>query len=47
MSGNSLSLVEIIQNPREKNLPLLSNKDLEFQEERKKRKVNKLDFEVR
>ena len=47
ISAKNLSLVEIIQNPREKNLPLLSNKDLEFQEERKKRKVNKLDFEVR
>ena len=47
ISAKNLSLVEIIQNPREKNLPLLSNKDLEFQEERKKRKVKKLDFEVR
>ena len=32
---------------KEKKKNLLSNQDLAFQEERKKRKVRKLDFEVR
>ena len=43
----NLSLVEIIQNPREKKQPLLSKHDMEFQEERRKRKVKKLDFEIK
>ena len=32
---------------KEKKKNLLSNQDLAFQEERKKRKVRKLDFEIR
>ena len=47
ISGKNLSLVEIISNPKEKKQPLLSKQDMEFQEERKKRKVKKLDFEIR
>ena len=47
ISGNNLSLVEIISNPKEKKLPLLSRQDMEFQEQRKQRKVKKLDFEIK
>ena len=47
ISGKNLSLVEIIQNPREKKQPLLSRQDMEFQEQRRKRKVKKLDFEIK
>ena len=45
--GKNLSLVELIQNPLEKKEPLLSRKDLEFQETRRQRKVKRLDFEER
>ena len=47
ISGKNLSLVEIIQNPREKKKPLLSKQDMEFQESRRQRKVKRLDFEER
>ena len=47
ISAKNLSLVEIIQNPLERKLPTLSKKDLEFQEQRKQRKIRKLDFEER
>ena len=47
ISGKNLSLVEIIQNPKEKKLPLLNKQDMEFQEQRKQRKIRKLDFEER
>ena len=47
ISGKNLSLIEIIQNPKEKKLPLLNRQDMEFQEKRKQRKVRKLDFEER
>ncbi len=35
------------QQPERTKQPLLSKQDMEFQEERKKRKVKKLDFEIR
>ena len=35
------------QNKKSKNTNVLSPQDLNFQEERRKRKVRKLDFEVR
>ena len=47
ISGNSLSLVEIIQSPSKKKQSLLSKQDMEFQEQRKKRKVKRLDFDER
>ena len=47
ISGKNLSLVEIIQSPKHKEQPVLSKQDMEFQEQRKKRKVRKLDFEER
>ena len=47
ISGNSLSLVEIIQTPSNKKQSLLSKQDMEFQEQRKKRKIRRLDFEER
>ena len=47
ISAKNLSLVEIIQNPKEIHQPLLSKKDLEFQEQRKQRKVRRLEFEER
>jgi len=43
-----LSLVVIINSPKEKiKSSIFSKEDLEYQEERRKRKVRKLDFEVR
>jgi hypothetical protein len=42
-----LDLVEIVTNPREKKLPYLSKRDMEFQENRRQRKIRKLDFEER
>ena len=47
ISAKNLSLVEIIQNPRNKEMPVLSKQDMEFQETRRQRKVKKLDFEER
>ena len=47
ISGNSLSLVEIIQSPSKKKQSLLTKQDMEFQEQRKKRKVKRLDFDER
>lgn len=49
ISGNDLSLVQIISGvsngkDREIKLPI---QDLEFQEQRRKRKIRKLEFEVR
>lgn len=49
ISGNDLSLVQIISGvsngkDRELKLPI---QDLEFQEQRRKRKIRKLEFEVR
>lgn len=47
ISANDLSQVEIISKPMTKKGPLLTNKDLEFQEKRRNRKVRKLDFDVK
>ena len=47
---SALDLSEVVLLNSEKNIkkqPLLSNADLKYQEERRKRKVRKLDFEVR
>ena len=47
---SALDLSEVVLINSEKNIkkqPLLSNADLKYQEDRKKRKVRKLDFEVR
>ena len=47
---SALDLSEVILLNTEKNVkkqPMLSNADLKYQEERRKRKVRKLDFEVR
>jgi len=46
----AVDLSEVILLNTEKNIkkqPLLSNADLKYQEERRQRKVRKLDFEVR
>jgi hypothetical protein len=46
----AVDLSEVVLLNSEKNMkkqPLLSNADLKYQEDRKKRKVRKLDFEVR
>jgi len=46
----AVDLSEVILLNTEKNIkkqPMLSNADLKYQEERRKRKVRKLDFEVR
>jgi hypothetical protein len=42
---NKVVMLNSTRNERKTNL--LSNQDLAFQEERKKRKVRKLDFEIR
>ena len=48
VSAQDLSKVVMIDNgSSQKKKPVLSNQDLAFQEERKKRKIRKLDFEVR
>jgi hypothetical protein len=47
---SALDLSEVVLLNSEKNVkkqPMLSNADLKYQEERRKRKVRKLDFEVR
>jgi hypothetical protein len=47
---SALDLSEVVLLNTEKNIkkqPILSNADLKYQEDRKKRKVRKLDFEVR
>jgi len=47
---SALDLSEVILLNTEKNIkkqPMLSNADLKYQEERRKRKVRRLDFEVR
>ncbi len=46
----AIDLSEVVllnSNNNVKKQPLLSNADLKYQEERRKRKVRKLDFEVR
>jgi hypothetical protein len=46
----AIDLSEVVllnSNNNIKKQPLLSNADLKYQEERRKRKVRKLDFEVR
>ena len=48
ISGMDLTLVEIISGAKSKHQQtLLTRQDMEFQEQRKQRKVRKLDFEVR
>ena len=50
MSADDLTMVEIVEGfPKSKksNNTYLSNSDLEWQEERKRRGVKRLDFEVR
>ena len=48
VSARDLSKVVMINNnSSQKKKSVLSNQDLSFQEERKKRKVRKLDFEIR
>lgn len=47
---SALDLSEVVLINSENNIkkqPMLSNADLKYQEDRKKRKVRKLDFEVR
>jgi hypothetical protein len=47
---SALDLSKVVLINSEKNVkkqPMLSNADLKYQEERRKRKVRKLDFEVR
>ena len=55
VKGDSVTAVDLgkvimlqsTQNKKSKNTNVLSPQDLNFQEERRKRKVRKLDFEVR
>lgn len=50
ISANDLSLVQIISgisNNKNDTSTILTPQDLQFQEERKKRKVRKLEYEVR
>ena len=55
VKGDSVTAVDLsrvvmlqsTQNQRSKNTNVLSPQDLNFQEERRKRKVRKLDFEIR
>ena len=46
ISANDLSKVLMIDNGQEKKLKLTSS-DMEWQESRKKRKIRKLDFDIR
>ena len=49
-SVTALDLTRVVMlnyNNKEQNKNVLSQKDLEFQEQRRQRKVRKLDFEVR
>ena len=48
ISGNNLNLVEIIP-PTHKSATsnVLSNDDLQYQEQRRKRKIRRIDFEER
>ena len=48
VSARDLSKVVMIDNGSlQKTKSVLSNQDLAFQEERKKRKIRKLDFEIK
>lgn len=48
ISANDLSLVQIVSGiPKKNENGVLTPQDLQFQEERKKRKVRKLEYEVR
>ncbi len=48
ISGNNLSLVEIVKGiKKSKESNVLSDQDLQYQEQRKQRKIRKLDFEER
>ena len=53
VNGNSVTAVDlgrvlmISSDKKKKNNEVLSPQDLSFQEERRKRKVRKLDFEIR
>ena len=48
ISGNNLSLVEIIPTHNKSvTSNVLSNDDLQYQEQRRKRKIRRIDFEER
>ena len=47
ISGNNLDQIEILRDGKEPRNNVLSNEDLQYQEQRKKRKIRKLDFEIR
>ena len=47
VSATDLSKIIMIEAPAKQNNKYLSNSDLLWQEERKQRKVRKLDFEIR
>lgn len=48
ISGNNLKLVEIIQTHNKSvTSNVLSNEDLQYQEQRRKRKIRRIDFEER
>ena len=47
ITGNDLSLVEIISGHSKKKSSMFSNDELAYQEARRKRKVKRLDFDVR
>ena len=47
ISGNNLDQIEILRDGKEPRNNVLSNEDLQYQEQRKKRKIRKLEFEER
>lgn len=48
ITGIDLTKIEIVSNIiKKQNESVLSNKDLQFQEERKNRKIRKLEFEIK
>ncbi len=48
ISGNNLSLVEIVKAAKKNKVTnLLSDQDLQYQEQRKQRKIRRIDFEER
>ena len=47
ISGNNLDQIEILRDGKEHRNNVLSNEDLQYQEQRKKRKIRNLDFEIR
>mgnify|MGYP001494132714 CR=1 FL=1 len=47
VTANDLSKVVMVNNPSEPETKKLSAADIEWQESRRKRKIRKLDFEIR